>query len=79
MRAMIVKEFRQLRRDAVHADHHLPRPGLDLAGQVPGRGRLTGDDERLAGAARPAAEPVRAETAEVEHRSVDAVVIQLDP
>ena len=33
---------RAVRRDAVHADHHLPRPGLDLPGQVPGRGRLGG-------------------------------------
>ena len=28
-----------VRRDAVHADHHLPRPGLELARQVAGRGR----------------------------------------
>ena len=68
-----------VRRDTVHADHHLPRPGLDLPGQVAWRGRLGGDDERLAGAARPAAEPARAKAAEVEHRSVDALVFEFDP
>ena len=59
-----------VRRDAVHADHHLPGAGLEFPGQVAGRGRVAGDDERLAGAAGPAAEPARAETAQVEHGPV---------
>ena len=68
-----------IRRDAVHADHHLPGAGLELPGQVAGRGRVAGDDERLAGAARPAAEPARAETAQVEHGPGGTVVVELHP
>ncbi len=68
-----------IRRDAVHADHHLPGAGLELPGQVAGRRRVAGDDERPAGAARPAAEPARAEAAQVEHGPVGPVVVELHP
>ena len=68
-----------VRRYPVHPDHHLPGAGLQLPGQVAGRGRVAGDDERLAGSARPAAEPARSETAQVEHCAVDAVVVELHP
>ena len=68
-----------VRRDAVHADHHLPGAGLDLARQVAGRGRGAGDDKRLPGAAGPAAEPVRAKTAEVEYGSAAPVVVEFHP
>ncbi len=67
-----------VRRDAVHADHHLPRSGFDRTWQIAGRGGVAGDDEGLAGTARPAAEPVRPQAAEVEHRPGRALVGQLD-
>jgi hypothetical protein len=63
--------------NTVHADDHLPGPGLELPGQVAGRGRAAGDDERLAGAAGPAAEPARAQAAKVEHGPVGPVVLEL--
>ena len=68
-----------VRRDAVHADHHLPDPGLELARQVSGCGPVRGDDERPARPARPAAEPVRPQAAQVEYGAPGPVVLQLDP
>ena len=68
-----------VRRDVVHADHHLPDPGLQLARQVSGCGPVRGDDERPARPARPAAEPVRPQAAQVEYGVPGPVVFQLDP
>ena len=67
------------RRDAVHPDHHLPDPGLDLARQVSRRGGVAGDGEPAAGATRPAPEAARPEAAQVEHRAGRVVVGQLHP
>src|SRR5665647_2444729 len=62
-------------RDAVQPQHDVPCAGLEITGEVPGSGGVTGDDELIAGAAGPTPEGLWRFAAQVEHTG-GAVVAQ---